>query len=76
MSAGTLSFGGMTAFLQLVNKIQSPARSLMKLAPAFVGVFTAAERLMLLEETPLEEQGDDILLGCPCGIRLENVTYG
>ena len=25
MSAGTLSFGGMTAFLQLVNKIQSPA---------------------------------------------------
>ena len=76
MSAGTLSFGGMTAFLQLVNKIQSPARSLMKLAPAFVGVFTAAERLMLLEETPLEEQGDDVLLGCPCGIRLENVTYG
>ena len=76
MSAGTLSFGGMTAFLQLVNKIQSPARSLMKLAPAFVSVFTAAERLMLLEETPLEEQGDDVQLGCPCGIRLENVTYG
>ena len=76
MSAGTLSFGGMTAFLQLVNKIQSPARSLMKLAPAFVSVFTAAERLMHLEETPLEEQGDDVQLGCPCGIRLENVTYG
>lgn len=76
MSAGTLSFGGMTAFLQLVNKIQSPARSLMKLAPAFVSVFTAAERLMLLEETPLEEQGDDILLDSPCGIRLDNVTYG
>ena len=76
MSAGTLSFGGMTAFLQLVNKIQSPARSIMKLAPAFVGVFTAAERLMLLEETPLEEQGDDVQLGYPCGIRLENVTYG
>ena len=76
MSAGTLSFGGMTAFLQLVNKIQSPARSLMKLAPAFVSVFTAAERLMLLEETPLEEQGDDVQLGCPCGIRLEHVTYG
>lgn len=76
MSAGTLSFGGMTAFLQLVNKIQTPARNIMKLAPAFVSVFTAAERLMLLEETPLEEQGDGILLGCPCGIRLENVTYG
>ena len=47
MSAGTLTFGGMTAFLQLVNKIQAPARSLTKLVPAFVSVFTAAERLML-----------------------------
>lgn len=76
MSAGTLSFGGMTAFLQLVNKIQGPARNLMKLAPAFVSVFTAAERLMLLEETPLEEQGDALWMDSPCGIRLENVTYG
>ena len=46
MAAGTLSFGGMTAFLQLVNKIQTPARNLTRLAPAFVSVFTAAERLM------------------------------
>ena len=76
MSQGTLTFGGMTAFLQLVNKIQGPARSLMKLAPAFVSVFTAAERLMLLEETPLEEQGEPCLLESPCGIRLDNVTYG
>lgn len=76
MYAGTLTFGGMTAFLQLVNKIQGPARSIMKLAPAFVSVFTAAERLMLLEETPLEEQGEAQWLEGPCGVRLENVTYG
>lgn len=73
--AGTLTFGGMTAFLQLVNKIQAPARSLMKLAPAFVSVFTAAERLMLLEETPLEKQGEARRVKSPCGIRLENVSY-
>ena len=36
MSAGTLTFGGMTAFLQLVNRIQGPARGLTKLVPAFV----------------------------------------
>lgn len=75
MSAGTLSFGGMTAFLQLVHRIQSPARNLTKLAPAFVSVFTAAERLMELEENPLEEQGDPIAMAAPCGVRLENVTY-
>ena len=75
MSGGTLSFGGMTAFLQLVNKIQVPARNLTKLVPAFVSVFTAAERLMELEENPLEEQGEPIEIPSPCGIRLTDVCY-
>ena len=75
MSGGTLTFGGMTAFLQLVNKIQNPARNLTKLAPAFVAVFTAAERLMELEEEPLEEQGEPIKVAGPCGLRLENVSF-
>ena len=71
----TLTFGGMTAFLQLVNRIQSPARSLTKLVPAFVSVFTAVERLMELEENPLEEQGTPIELSAPCGVRLQRVSY-
>lgn len=75
MSANTLTFGGMTAFLQLVNRIQSPARNLTKLAPAFVSVFTAAERLMELEENPLEEQGEPVELAAPCGVRMKDVSY-
>lgn len=75
MSAGSLTFGGMTAFLQLVNRIQSPARSLTKLVPAFVSVLTAAERLMQLEAEPREPDGAPIGLATPCGIRLDGVTY-
>ncbi|MGI6232349.1 MAG: ABC transporter ATP-binding protein [Prevotella sp.] len=75
MSEHTLTFGGMTAFLQLVNRIQSPARSLTRLAPAFVSVFTAAERLMELEENPLEEQGEPITLDPPLGLRLQHVDF-
>ena len=75
LSQHTLTFGGMTAFLQLVNKIQGPARNLTKLVPAFVSVLTAAERLMELEEDPMEEQGDSIPMEAPCGIRFENVSY-
>ena len=75
MSNGVLTFGQMTAYLQLVNKIQNPARQLTKLVPAFVSVFTAAERLMELEEDPLEEQGDPIVLDAPCGVRLNNISY-
>ncbi len=75
LSNHTLTFGGMTAFLQLVNRVQAPARNLTKLVPQFVSVFTAAERLMELEENPLEEQGDPIKLAAPCGIRLQDVSY-
>lgn len=75
LHGGTLTFGGMTAFLQLVNKIQMPARSLTRLAPAFVQVFTAAERLMKLEEMTLEEQGRAHQLEGPCGILFENVSF-
>ena len=75
MSRHTLTFGGMTAYLQLVGRIQGPARNLTKLVPAFVSVFTAAERLMELEEDPLEEQGDPVMLDVPCGVRLNHVYY-
>lgn len=75
MSRGSLTFGGMTAFLQLVGRIQGPARNLTKLVPQAVSVFTAAERLMELEEDPLDETGEPIRLEAPCGIRLEHVYY-
>ena len=75
LSAGTITFGAMTAFLQLVYRIQGPARELTRLAPAFVSVFTAAERLMELEEVPEEEQGDPLPMAAPCGIRFSDVTY-
>ena len=75
MSAGTLTFGGMTAFLQLVNKIQGPARSLSSLIPQFVTVFTCAERLMELEDNPLEDTDDPIRMKDATGIRFTNVSY-
>lgn len=75
LHVGTLTFGGMTAFLQLVNRIQGPARDLAKLVPAFVSVFTAAERLMELEDIPEEQQGEPCMLPAPCGVRFEHVTF-
>lgn len=75
LSADTLTYGGMSAFLQLVNRIQNPARSMARMAPKFVAVFTAAERLMAFEDVPMEKQGRPILLEGCCGVRFENVTY-
>ena len=75
LSARTITYGQMTAFLQLVYRIQNPARDMVRLAPAFVEVFTAAERLMELEETPQETQGQPVELAAPAGIRFDRVDY-
>ncbi|MBO4851045.1 MAG: ABC transporter ATP-binding protein [Prevotella sp.] len=75
LSNHTLTFGGMTAFLQLVNRVQGPAKNLTKLVPEFVYVFTSAERLMELEDNPLEEQGRPVYVNAPCGVRLNNVSF-
>ncbi len=70
-----ITFGAMTAFLQLVHRIQTPTREMTRLAPAFVAVFTAVERLMDLEKIPEEEQGDDEVMGVPCGVRMTDVNF-
>jgi ABC-type multidrug transport system fused ATPase/permease subunit len=73
---GTITYCMMTAFLQLVYRIQGPARDLTRLAPAFVSVFTSAERLMELEEAPQEQQGEGVEMAAPCGVKFNDVSYG
>lgn len=55
LQAGAITFGTLTAFIQLLNMIQGPALGLVGLAPTFVSVYTAAERLMELDRLPKEE---------------------
>lgn len=75
LSGGTLTYGGMTAFLQLVNRIQNPARNMARIVPLFVQALTAAERLMYFDDVPMEKQGEAQALEGRCGIKVENVTY-
>lgn len=75
LAAGTLTYGGMTAFLQLVNRIQGPARNLARTVPKFVSVFTAAERLMMFEDIPLEEEKEPQLLDGCCGVEFRDVSF-
>ena len=75
MSAGTLTFGGMTAFLQLINKVYRPLRNLYGILPSFVGAVTSAERLMEMENWDKELNDNPIKMDGPCGIMLDNVTF-
>lgn len=48
LHSGEISFGTMTAFLQLVGRIQSPILTLIGFAPLFIRFRTSVERLMEL----------------------------
>lgn len=51
---GTVSFGMMTAFLQLVGQVQRPVADLARELPAFIHALTSIERLMELESLRLK----------------------
>ncbi|MBQ8673092.1 MAG: ABC transporter ATP-binding protein [Bacteroides sp.] len=73
---GSVTFGMMTAFLQLVGQIQRPILNLSHHLPAFVQAFTSVERLMELSRLPQEESGPAIRLQGAPGIRIDRLTYG
>ena len=72
---GTVTFGMMAAFLQLVSQIQRPMVDLSRQIPAAIRVLTSAERLIELTDLPLEERGESVRLEGNLGIRMHGVSY-
>lgn len=72
---GTVSFGMMAAFLQLVAQVQRPMVELSRQIPAFVQVLTSAERLSELSSLSSETEGVPVKLDGRPGIRFEHVHF-
>ena len=75
LSTGAISFGLMTAFMQLVAQVQRPVVDLSQKIPAFIRCTVAVERIDELLATPLEQQGDPVVLDGSVGVRIENATF-
>lgn len=75
----TITYGTLTAILQLVNKIQSPVSGLSGLVPWYFSVVASAERILEIEDLPGEDEGaapdKSVTSGSFRAIRLENVTF-
>lgn len=65
LEAGIITYGALTAFVQLVGQIQHPIRTLTHFVPVFISAFTASERIMELEEIPSEEGGEECAESVP-----------
>ncbi len=72
---GTVTYGMMTAFLQLVGQVQRPIADLGRQIPAFINSITSVERLLELEDLQAEKfHGNHMFPGAP-GIRINDVTF-
>lgn len=75
ISLGTVTYGMMTAFLQLVGQIQRPLMELSSQLPAVIHATASIDRLMELEALPREDEGEPVLLAAPAGVRIEDVSF-
>lgn len=70
-----ISFGMMTAFLQLVGRIQSPVLGMMSFVPQFIKFRTAVDRIDELLLTDLEEEEKPELLNSIDSIAIESLSF-
>src|SRR5690554_4296601 len=71
----TITFGTVTAYLQLVNRIQRPIFDLIRLLPSIVSAKTAIERLVFLTAFEMESNEDKILLEGSVTLKLNNISF-
>lgn len=75
ISQGTVTYGMMTAFLQLVGQIQRPLVDMGTQIPSVIHATASIDRLMELEALPREDEEDARLFDGVVGIRMDDVTF-
>ncbi|MBR4131146.1 MAG: ABC transporter ATP-binding protein [Bacteroidaceae bacterium] len=75
LQAGTITYGMMISFIQLVGQIQGPFRDMTRFVPILISTLTASERLMELQDVPLEDDSNPITFKNGAGVRLSDVSF-
>lgn len=75
ISKGTVTYGMMTAFLQLVGQIQRPIVDLSSQVPSIIHSTASIDRIMELEALPREEEQNPIFVPGLVGVKMSDVTF-
>ena len=73
--SGAVTYGMMTAFLQLVGQVQRPIANLGRQVPAFIKALTSVERLLELEDLQAENYHGDVLFEGAPGIKVSDASF-
>ncbi len=75
LNSGAVSFGVMTAFLQLVGRIQAPIIEISSYLSTIAQTPTSIDRLGELDDLEIEEQGEEIIFSDGVGIKFRDVRF-
>ena len=59
LASGMISFGTLTAFLQIVQQVKTPFQNMSGILPQYYNMMASAERLIELEQLPDEARAQD-----------------
>ena len=75
LGAGSITFGTMAAFLQLVGKIQQPVWDMARLLPSLAGGLASVRRLRELEALAAEDDGGSLPFADTPDVVVDGITY-
>lgn len=76
ISRKAITYGTMSVFLTLVNRVQAPVMGLAQQIPRVVSILASAGRIMELQELPLEEKEEEPLAVVQAGVDVSGLTFG
>lgn len=76
ISRQVITYGTMSVFLTLVNRVQSPVMGLAQQIPRVVSILASAGRIMELQNLPLEEKLPEQMDAEGVGVKVEHLTFG
>jgi len=76
LSKHAITFGTMSVFLTLVNRIQAPIMSLAQYVPKVVSILASAERVMEIQNITLEEKSQVHITAENIGVDISDLTFG
>ena len=76
LSRRQITYGTMSVFLTLVNRVQAPILGLAQQIPRVIALLTSAGRIMELQQIPGERTQTEVIPGKTIGVELKDLCFG
>lgn len=73
---GEITYGTMTVFLTLVNRVQAPVMGLAQKVPLIVMILASAGRIIELQNIEMEPVAENVLERKEIGVKIDDLSFG